>query len=163
MGIVYQKEKMTLHYKKDKPEVFCARPVRQQAVAFEDLLKEVSNSCGVNRSQTKAVIEALIDRMIVFMNYGMPVKLGDFGSFKPSFNAKSAATAEEVSADSVTRKKILFYPGKRFKQMLEGMSVITMDDYDEAGNPVTPPPGGGGTEPDGSGTGEGEDGGGGFG
>lgn len=47
--------------------------------------------------------------------------------------------------------------------MLEGMSVITMDDYDEAGNAVTPPAGGGGTEPDGSGTGEGEDGGGGFG
>ena len=166
MGIVYQKEKMTLHFKKDKPQVFRAKPVRQQPVAFEDLLNEVSNSCGVNRSQTKAVIEALIDRMTVFMNYGMPVKLGDFGSFKPTFNSKSASTAEEVSADSVTRKKILFYPGKRFKQMLEGMSVITMEDFDEEEEEETNPPAGGGTDPDGngSGTGEGEDdGGGGFG
>lgn len=161
MGIVYEKEKMTLHFKEGKPQVYRAKPVRQQSVKFDDLLNEVSNSCGVNRSQTKAVVEALIDRMIVFMNYGMPVKLGDFGSFKPTFNSKSAATAEEVSADSVTRKKILFYPGKRFRQMLEGMSVITMEDTNESDTePPTEKPGGGGTPPDGGG---GEDGGGGFG
>lgn len=145
MGIVYEKEKMTLHFKKGKPQVYRAKPVRQQQVKFDDLLNEVSNSCGVNRSQTKAVVEALIDRMIVFMNYGMSVKMGDFGSFKPTFNSKAAATAEEVGADSVTRKKILFYPGKRFRQMLEGMSVITMDEPETEGTS----PEGGGVEPGG--------------
>lgn len=145
MSIVYEKEKMTLHFKEGKPQVYRAKPVRQQQVKFDDLLNEVSNSCGVNRSQTKAVVEALIDRMIVFMNYGMSVKMGDFGSFKPTFNSKSAATAEEVGADSVTRKKILFYPGKRFRQMLEGMSVITMDEPETEGTS----PEGGGAEPGG--------------
>lgn len=75
MAIVYEKQKIILGFKKDKPEVYRIKPVRQQPVTFDDLLNEVSNSCGVNRSQTKAVLEALIDRMIVFMNYGMPVKL----------------------------------------------------------------------------------------
>ena len=159
MALVYGKQKIKLGYKEDKPEVYRIKPVRQQPVTFEDLLNEVSNSCGVNRSQTKAVLEALIDRMIVFMNYGMPVKLGDFGSFKPTFNSKTGATADAVSADNVTRKKILFYPGKRFKQMLSGMAVTTMDDYDEEGNTLPEEPGGGG----GQGGGGGEDGGGEFG
>lgn len=154
MAIVYEKQKITLGFKKDKPEVYRIKPVRQQAVTFDDLLNEVSNSCGVNRSQTKAVLEALIDRMIVFMNYGMPVKLGDFGSFKPTFNAKTGATADDVSADNVTRKKILFYPGKRFKQMLEGISVTTMEDYGDEAADQEPEPGGG-TEQGGSDPGEG--------
>lgn len=159
MALVYEKQKIKLGYKEDKPEVYRIKPVRQQPVTFEDLLNEVSNSCGVNRSQTKAVLEALIDRMIVFMNYGMPVKLGDFGSFKPTFNSKTGATADAVSADNVTRKKILFYPGKRFKQMLSGMAATTMDDYDEGGNTPPEEPGGGG----GQGGDGGEDGGGEFG
>lgn len=155
MALVYEKQKIKLNYKEDKPEVYRIKPVKQQPVSFDDLLSEVSNSCGVNRSQTKAVIEALIDRMTVFMNYGMLVKLGDFGSFKPTFNAKTGATADAVSADNVTRKKIQFFPGKRFKQMLSGMAVTTMDDYDEEGNTLPEEPGGGG--------GGGEDGGGEFG
>lgn len=160
MALVYEKQKIKLNYKEDKPEVYRIKPVKQQPVSFEDLLSEVSNSCGVNRSQTKAVIEALIDRMTVFMNYGMLVKLGDFGSFKPTFNATTGATADAVSADNVTRKKIQFFPGKRFKQMLSGMSVTSMDTYDDEGEEVLPEePGGGG----GQGGGGGEDGGGEFG
>lgn len=131
MPLIYEKKKIRLSFKGEKPEVYCIKPVRQQAVSFEDLMNEVSNSCGVNRSQTKAVLEALIDRMIVFMNYGMPVRLGEFGTFKPTFNAKSTAKADEMGADNVTRKKLLFYPGKRFKQMLSGMSVTTLDDPEE--------------------------------
>lgn len=167
MALIYEKQKITLSFKKDKPEVYRIKPVRQQAVTFDDLLDEVSNSCGVNRAQTKAVLEGLIDRMIVFMNYGMPVKLGDFGSFKPTFNSKTGATADDVTSENVTRKKILFYPGKRFKQMLEDISVTTMEDYDEeedtSGSPSTT------TDPEGTeqgGTGQGgtdpEQGGGGF-
>lgn len=97
--------------------------------------------------------------MIVFMNYGMPVKLGDFGSFKPTFNSKTGATADDVTAENVTRKKILFYPGKRFKQMLEGMSVTTMEDYDEEETAGQEPEPGGGTEQGGT---DPDEGGGGF-
>lgn len=64
MAIVYEKQKITLGFKKDKPEVYRIKPVRQQPVTFDDLLNEVSNSCGVNRSQTKAVLEALIGTRI---------------------------------------------------------------------------------------------------
>jgi nucleoid DNA-binding protein len=130
MAIVYEKQKITLGFKKDKPEVYRIKPVRQQPVTFDDLLNEVSNSCGVNRSQTKAVLEALIDRMIVFMNYGMPVKLGDFGSFKPTFNAKTGATADDVTAENVTERKSFSIPAsvssRCLKECLSPRWKITM-------------------------------------
>ena len=91
MAIVYEKQKITLGFKKDKPEVYRIKPVRQQPVTFEDLLNEVSNSCG--------------------------------------------------------------------EQMLEGMSVTTMEDYDEEETAGQEPEPGGGTEQEGT---DPDEGGGGF-
>lgn len=147
MAIMVEVKKRTLHFKKEKPTVYTVAPVRTQKVTFEQLLKETSSSCGVNRAQVKACIEALIDRLSHFMEYGMIVQLGDFGTFKPTVNAKSQESMETVSAGNVVRRKILFYPGKRFKEMLRDVSVTSFDGLDEdvdgTGTEETP---GGGTE-----------------
>jgi hypothetical protein len=71
------------------------------------------------------------------------LNLKNFGSFNPTFNSKTEATADAVSADNVTRNKILFYPGKRFKQMLSGMALTTIDDYGEEGTSLPEEPGDG--------------------
>ena len=126
MALIYEKRELVLNFKEDKPTVYRIAPVKQQQVTFEQLLNEVSNSCGVNRAQTKASIEALLDRMMLFMDYGMSVKLGDFGSFKPTINVKAQATVEDLGADNVVRRRIQFTPGKRFKTMLNGLSISTM-------------------------------------
>ena len=52
--------------------------------------------------------------------------LGDFGLFRPSFVGKSADTEAGVSASNIVRKRILFFPGKAFSQMLGNMSVTKM-------------------------------------
>ena len=68
MAIIVEKRAIKLGYKEDKPTMYKMAAVRQQKVTYEKLLDEVSNSCGVNRSQSKAVVEALIDRMTMFMD-----------------------------------------------------------------------------------------------
>lgn len=148
MAMIYEKRETKLSFKDGKPTVYKIAPVRQQQVSFDALLDELSNSCGVNRSHTKAVVEALVDRMSMFMNYGMAVKLGEFGSFKPTFNSKTESTPEALTADNVTRRKILFYPGKRFKTMMDGISIVSsnMDDEDTADKPSGGDGGGGGTD-----------------
>ena len=132
MAMIVEKRAIRLGYKEDKPTVYKMAAVRQQKVTYDKLLDEVSNSCGVNRSQSKAVVEALIDRMTMFMDYGMGVQLGDFGTFQPTLQCKTKKTEEEVSSDDIRRLKIRYYPGKRFKNMLAQMSVTTFDDDDDA-------------------------------
>lgn len=140
MAIIVEKRAVKLGYKEDKPTVYKMAAVRQQKVTYDKLLTEVSNSCGVNRSQSKAVIEALIDRMTMFMDFGMGVQLGEFGTFQPTINSKVKETEDEVSSDDVKRLKIRYYPGKRFKNMLAQMSVTTFsdDDDDEEATDETP-------------------------
>ena len=131
MAMIIEKRAIKLNYKKDKPTVYKMAAVRQQKVTYEKLLDEVSNSCGVNRSQSKAVIEALIDRMTMFMDYGMGVQLGDFGTFQPGIVSKAKETEDELTSNDVKRLKIRYYPGKRFKNMLAQMSVTSFDDDDD--------------------------------
>ena len=57
---------------------------------------------------------------------GKTVRLGDFGLFRPSFVGKSTDTEAGVSASNIVRKRILFFPGKAFSQMLGNMSVTKM-------------------------------------
>lgn len=129
--MIVEKRAIKLGYKEGKPTAYKLAATRQQNVTYEKLLDEVSNSCGVNRSQSKAVIEALIDRMTMFMDYGMGVQLGDFGTFKPTVQSKAKETEDDLSAADVKRLKIRYFPGKRFKNMLAQMSVTTFADDDE--------------------------------
>lgn len=144
MTLLYNKKKMMLAFLKDKPTVFKIQQQTLPPVTFDQLVKEVSDSCGVKSTMTKAVTEALIDRMTHYMELGHGVKLGEFGSFKPVFTAKTQEAENDLGADNVRMKKIRFYPGKRFKQMLSSLSVrnanLIVDDEEEL------PDGGTGTD-----------------
>lgn len=124
MTLLYNKRKMVLSFKKEKPTVYTIQQQTLPAVTFEQLVKEVSDSCGVKSTMTKAVTEALIDRLSHYMELGHGVKLGEFGSFKPVFTARTQETEETLGADNVRLKKIRFYPGKRFRTMLDGLGVL---------------------------------------
>ena len=114
--------------------VYKVAAVRQQTVGYDALVKEVASSCGVHRTQTKAVVEALIDRLIHYMDFGMAVQLAEFGTFKPVIRTKAKKTAEEMDASNVVRRVVRFYPGKRMKEMLEDLSIQTFERNDDADN-----------------------------
>ncbi|MBR2359444.1 MAG: HU family DNA-binding protein [Bacteroidaceae bacterium] len=132
MALIYEVRKQVLGFKEDKPTVYKVAAVRQQKVDFAKLVKEVSDSCGVHRTQSKAVVEALIDRLIHYMDFGMAVQLAEFGTFKPVIRTKAKKTAEEVSVDNIVTRAIRFYPSKRMKEMLENLTIQTFERNDDA-------------------------------
>lgn len=134
MALIYEVKKQVLGFKEGKPTVYKVAAVRQQIVTYEKLVKEVASSCGVHRTQTKAVVEGLIDRMVHYMDFGMPVRLGEFGTFKPVIHTKTKMTMEEVSADNVVRRVVRFFPGKRMKDMLKELSIQTFETTSETEN-----------------------------
>ncbi len=131
MALIYEVKKTTLNFKKEKPVVYKVAAVRQQTVGYDALVKEVASSCGVHRTQTKAVVEGLLDRLVHYMDLGMPVRLEEFGTFKPAIQTKVKETAEEVDAGNVVRRVVRFYPGKRMKEMLENLSIQTFEKKSE--------------------------------
>lgn len=127
MAITFQKVEQVLHFKEEKPTVYKIAQQTLPPVKFLEFVTEVSASCGVNASMTRAVAEGLIDRLIHYMALGHAVQLGDFGTFKTVFTSKTRKTLEEVSVKDVKVTKIRFYPGQRFKQMLKNLSIVQLD------------------------------------
>ena len=125
MGFQYRKGKVTLQYLEEKPEVYKAIQLTFPKVTYEQLL-EMIQIVGVSKAQTRAVVEALLTSLVHYMEIGHAVSLGQFGSFKPVFNSKTTKLLDDVD-DTIGGKgfikKINFYPGGKFKQMLKDLSV----------------------------------------
>lgn len=128
MGLQYRKAKVVLNYRETKPQVFKLVQLSYPAVTTEQLVTECATSCGVNPAQTKAVIDALVDRIAHYMALGHGVKVGNFGTFKPVFTSKVTETLEEATLETVRKKKIVFFPGKAFKDVLQELSISSASD-----------------------------------
>ena len=121
----YALKKFVLQYLEEKPEVYKAIQLTFPKVTYEQLL-EMIQIVGVSKAQTRAVVEALLTSLVHYMEIGHAVSLGQFGSFKPVFNSKTTKLLDDVD-DTIGGKgfikKINFYPGGKFKQMLKDLSV----------------------------------------
>ena len=128
MGLQYRKGKMKLQYRETKPEVYKAFQLTYPQVSYEQLVEEIAQSRGVNTNSTRAVVDALLNRLVHYMEIGHGVSLGSFGSFKPVFTSKVAQSYDEIQ-DTLDgkgfRKKVRFYPGGKFADMLKGMTVTS--------------------------------------
>ena len=69
------------------------------------------------------VTDGLIDAIMWNLENHLSVKLGDFGSLRPTFGSKSQDEQEGVTAKVLRRRKILFTPGTHFKKILDGISI----------------------------------------
>lgn len=102
----------------------------------------------MHRGIVDVVLKGVQDTMISFLEEGFSVKLGEFGSFRPSIQAKSQDKEEDVDSDTISRVKIVFTPGNKFQQMLSGVSKesfsnTSKDGGEDKGKPDNP---GGGSE-----------------
>ena len=125
--ISFTKSKMKLNFKEDKPTVYKIQQVNYAVVDTQTLIDDVAESCGLNKAMTKAALEGIVSRVCRFVGMGHAVQLGELGTVKPYFTAKTQETAEELSADNVKNKKIRFYPGARLQQVVKGISISEYD------------------------------------
>ena len=127
MGLQYRKAKVTLNYREEKHEVYKAVTLTYPAVTYEQLVEEIAQSRGVNTNSTRAVVDALLNRLVHYMEIGHGVKMGDFGQFKPTFLSKTVKTLDGLEGDEAIKtikvKRIQFFPGKAFKDMLSNHAI----------------------------------------
>jgi predicted histone-like DNA-binding protein len=82
------------------------------------IAKSINNMSTVSSVDTAAVLEAFLSVVPDKLADGQIVELGDFGTFRVSVSSDGAEQPEAVTARSITDVRVLFTPGKRFKQAL---------------------------------------------
>lgn len=82
--------------------------------------KSINRMSTVSSVDTAAVLEAFLTVVPEELANGNIVELGDFGTFRVSVSSEGAEKAEDLTSRSITDVRVLFTPGKRFQQVLDG-------------------------------------------
>lgn len=114
-------------------EAWVMQQFSYEPVNFEDFVKECVEAQGVSGAQVKGIVEAMSNRLRSYLMMGHSVQIAGIGTLKPTFNAHSAETPEELSGQSVYKVKVQFYPHKEFQKVLGQMTFVDMDTLNKLG------------------------------
>lgn len=128
MSIKYKKKKFTLSFdKENKVQKYVAVNVLAGNITYDKLGDEVNQRTGIHRSMVDIVLAGVQETMASFIEEGFSVRLGNFGSFRPSIKAVSQDSPDAVNASTIIRRKIIFTPGSAFKSILNSSNLELYD------------------------------------
>ena len=121
---------MSIKYKtiaRKNPQDLLATPKYYAAVTpngsvdFESLAEMISEQCTVTDTDCLAVLNVLEKNIVRELKEGRIVRLGKLGNFQVGLSSEGFTTPEEVTADAVTKSRILFRPAKKMRDLLENL------------------------------------------
>ena len=104
------------------PEKYYAAAIADGSSDLDRLAALISYQCTVTESDCYAVLLSLEHNIISELEEGRIVKLGRLGNFQVGVSSEGKATALEVTANAITKNRILFRPGKRMRALLGSVS-----------------------------------------
>lgn len=104
------------------PEKFYAAAIANGETNLDKLAELISYQCTVTEADCYAVLMSLEHNIVSELKEGRIVKLGRLGNFQVGLSSEGLATAEEVSSSAITKRRILFRPGKKLRSLLNELS-----------------------------------------
>ena len=148
MPIQLKTKKKTLHFTKEKKEVYVATPDRGDIIPPDKIAQFVARDTGARVTQVKMILNSLTNSMLAWIEEGHGVRLGNLRSFIPSVKCSSSENSDEVEVKKV---KLTFIASKELREKVKNVKYnmeniykypATDDNTDET-NPDT-----GGSDPD---------------
>ena len=96
MSLNLKVTKKTLHFTKEKKEVYVASPDRGNVIDAEKIADLIAKDTGTRPAQVKMILDTLIDSMMAWLEEGHGVQLGSFVSFHPSVKSKGSGGSTEM-------------------------------------------------------------------
>ncbi|NWG07731.1 MAG: HU family DNA-binding protein [Chloroflexi bacterium] len=86
---------------------------------IQTVAKSINSMSTVSEPDTLAVLSAFLHVVPEKLADGKIVELGDFGTFRVTVSSEGADQPDELTARHITDTRVIFTPGRRFKQMLD--------------------------------------------
>ncbi|MCS2893077.1 hypothetical protein NXY11_08850 [Parabacteroides faecis] len=123
MALKFRRVKKAFGFDKSKTEKYVVVPERATPVSFDYLCDEIVVVSGINTGLVRATLFGLVRSMKTFIQQGHTVQVEGFGSFIPSFNAKSSLVEGDANADSIRKMKLRFVPCVELREMMNRMRM----------------------------------------
>ena len=89
-------------------------------MTIEKFAKHITSHGSVySRADISAILYMAVDCMREMLLEGKKIRLGDLGDFSVLLGSKGAESADKFTAQNITQVKVLWEPGKEFKNLLD--------------------------------------------
>lgn len=105
-------------------ELYYPAPVFGEQIGEDELTEEISYASSVNQSDVRSVLSNLMEILPRHLIHGDSVNLEKFGIFRLSFESTGSKEESEVTAQNITRPKILFRPSTKLKDKISKTSFV---------------------------------------
>lgn len=105
-------------------ELYYPAPVFGEQIKDDELTAEISFASSVNQSDVRSVLSNLLEILPRHLQHGDSVNLEKFGIFRLSFESTGSKEEKDVSAQNITRPKILFRPSVKLKNKINETSFV---------------------------------------
>ena len=104
------------------PYKFYAAAIGNGETDMEALASMISYKSTLTDTDCFAVLRSLEHNIIIELNQGRIVKLGNLGNFQVSLSSEGKSTAEDVTSTDVKKSRILFRPRKKLRNILKSVN-----------------------------------------
>lgn len=100
------------------------RVVTSGRVNTEQLARDIQQECSLTRSDVKAMLAALADKMVQYLSEGKRVYLEDIGYFKVNLQCnQEVTTIDDKGVGKVSFKSISFRADERLKKAMNSTKI----------------------------------------
>ena len=117
--VTYKVIKRSNPLDRTQPDKHYALVVSDRNRDFLSLSRVISKASTISETDCVAVLNELELTIMEELSEGRPVKFGTLGVFKLSLSSKGVIDADQVTADLITKSRVLFYPSKRIRKWLK--------------------------------------------
>lgn len=105
-------------------ELYYPAPVFGEQIGEDELTEEISYASSVNQSDVRSILSNLLEILPRHLMHGDSVNLEKFGIFRLSFESTGSENENDVSAQNITRPKVLFRPSTKLKDKISKTSFV---------------------------------------
>lgn len=99
-------------------DMYVAHTLPATKIDVEDMIRLAAEDSGMTESMVAASFYALSKQFEQMLMNGHTLQCGVFGTFRTSFSCRAAETKEEMSAQNIHRRRIIYTPSQRLKRCL---------------------------------------------
>lgn len=108
----------------EKPNTYHPRVISTGKVDTEQLARDIQQECSLTRSDVKAMLAALADKMVRYLSEGKRVYLEDIGYFKVNLQCNQEVTnIDDNGVGKVSFKSISFRADERLKKAMKSTKI----------------------------------------
>lgn len=105
-------------------KLYYPAPVFGEQIGEDELTEEISYASSVNQSDVRSILSNLLEILPRHLMHGDSVNLEKFGIFRLSFESTGSENENDVSAQNITRPKVLFRPSTKLKNKISKTSFV---------------------------------------